>query len=1229
MDDSPPRDSSTEDPRQGFLRALPRKAVEIKATFGALIADPRSTRMRDELRRRLHAFYTLARSYQLPKLAEEIRACVDILDATRALPSLARPHIDSLAGHIAAFAGAAEQDAGEGAVRPSAPSGTRQDPSRVATTRVSITGAPRPPKHTLPPDGGDVGATPSERVRTAPVPYRTLPPGTTLRKGMTAASGHAAAVHVLFVGGSVRANGLHEALPAEVELLVTRTALDAAQRARDAGPDVIVAEAGGAADGASLVQTLRADPVTEFFPVLLLATGGATVEALRERCPDAADVLPEGADGAALWDAIERFLGGATASTSTYELGDLTLDELTRALQDELRRGIVGAASPRARGARIRLGAGSDVLAATWEAITRIREVVERRSNGTVRFELPAAPRGMPGTQVLTPGGGDEAPAEPGGDDPLPGRKVLVVDDDPAVLATFRALLRDAGAEVHECADGARALALSRRLRPDLLLADIVMPGLDGFALCRAVRRDPSLRHMPVILLSWRDDLLVRMREAGAQAQGYLRKEVGGEAILARVREALRLRERILRRVRELSGAAEVRGRLERAGLYPLLEAAATLGDATVSVSDTSSVTELHLRGGRLVSALRTAHDGSLVRGEAALRPVLGVSSARFAVARAKTAVRENLQGTLQELLTRSARAVLCLEESVSGEALADVHRVEFDREGALAYARTLPGRQRTQLERVVEGEAPAELIARDSAAPSDLEPHLVELVRRGAVRGAYGPAGEDLAARRAAQPEPAAEPSAPALVPAPAPRAPRGGDDDPSDVSLADAVWRELRDSVVDDPARRRAGPGPHPAAAPAAIAPRPSEPPLVTLEPVALPVDDLPPLEMDAAFEPIKTPASPVPARLIAASKPGPDATRKVPAVDARAQTRKLPVASVPPEALASPAPGRGRPGSDEVSAETLEIPDDVIETLQRDADARADASDAGRESPTSVPAIEFELLSGGPDASAPPARPTKPPPTPLASAKPPPTPATSTKPPRATPTRPPPEAPAADASEKPAPETSVSEKPAPEKPPLEKPTLEKPVSEKPAKPPRAAPRRREADGWSMFRRTAALLLGVGGAFAGAYYGVRAYLWSRAPVAQEAPDAAPDEDAAPAAPEPPPEAADVAATAPASDAGFTLPPRAPAALGEYSDAAPWLDGGALPARSGVLVVSPPAAGAAPRVEIDQRDVGVAPLHAVLAEGLHTVRFRDGARWRYQFATVRAGQAVVLQTPQ
>ncbi len=391
MDSNPSRDSS-DDPRTGFVRSLPRKVVEIKATFGALIADPRSTRMRDELRRKLHALYTLTRSYQLARLSEALNACVDILDATRSMPALARPHIDSLAGYIASFSQCIEGDTQEAAsTPPTSPTGTREDASRATTVRLPAAGAARvAAKVTLPPELVSSADAPASEGRASPAPYRTLPPGTTLRKGVGA--GHGAAVHILFVGSSARANALHEALPPEVELLVTRTAGDAAQRAKDAAPDVIVAEMAGLADGAGLLAMLRADPLTEFFPVVLVAPAGEGLDEVRARCPEAAEVVADGTDGSALWDSLERIVGGpATAVAGAHDFGDVTLDELAKVLQDEIRRGIVSAATPRARGARIPLGGGNEVLVAAWEAIARIREVVERRSQGAVRFELPAA----------------------------------------------------------------------------------------------------------------------------------------------------------------------------------------------------------------------------------------------------------------------------------------------------------------------------------------------------------------------------------------------------------------------------------------------------------------------------------------------------------------------------------------------------------------------------------------------------------------------------------------------------------------------------------------------------------------------------------------------------------------------------------------------------------------------------------------------------------------------
>ena len=504
-----------------------------------------------------------------------------------------------------------------------------------------------------------------------------------------------------------------------------------------------------------------------------MTTAAEQIDAEQARAQGAAELLSLPVDPERLREAIDRAAQGVgTPSIPPPNFGELTLEELTKTLQEELRRGILGAAGPRANNAKIAFGQGSEVLAATWEAIARVREVVEKRTHGKVRFELPGGGYGIANAHVLSIGGEDEAPipADDGGsDDPLPDRHALVVDDDPGVVWFFAGLLRDAGMLVTECTDGAAALRDARRLRPDVVISDILMPGIDGFALCRAIRRDVSLRHTPVILLSWKEDLLVRMREMGAQAQGFLRKESRGEAILARVRAVLRPRVRLLRRLESLGEGVELRGRVERVGVFSLLEASArALVDATLTVTDSFSVTELEVRKQTLVAAARTLQDGSLVRGESALLQVLGVSNARFSVRRAQHQVRPNVQGELHKLLEGGAALITALEDSLSGASLLEVASLDLDTEAAHSFARSLPEAMRGIVERIVGGESPRNLILRDGVAPQELEPILVELARRGAIRSVRGSDGQDLVAPRYAnaqgsesvRPDPSGSPS-------------------------------------------------------------------------------------------------------------------------------------------------------------------------------------------------------------------------------------------------------------------------------------------------------------------------------------------------------------------------------------------------------------------------------------------------------------------------------------
>ena len=119
---------------------------------------------------------------------------------------------------------------------------------------------------------------------------------------------------------------------------------------------------------------------------------------------------------------------------------------------------------------------------------------------------------------------------------------LIVLADDNADMRDYVArLLRGRGWRVTAVADGAAALAAARRERPSLVLSDVMMPGLDGFALMRALRADPATSTLPVILLSARAGEEARIEGAEAGADDYLVKPFGAQELLARVGAQLTL----------------------------------------------------------------------------------------------------------------------------------------------------------------------------------------------------------------------------------------------------------------------------------------------------------------------------------------------------------------------------------------------------------------------------------------------------------------------------------------------------------------------------------------------------------------------------------------------------------------------------------------------------------------------------------------------------------------
>ncbi len=113
---------------------------------------------------------------------------------------------------------------------------------------------------------------------------------------------------------------------------------------------------------------------------------------------------------------------------------------------------------------------------------------------------------------------------------------VLVVDDSPDTLSYINDTLENAGISSLVALEGKQALTISKRLQPDMILLDAIMPGMDGFEVCRALKADPELADIPVIFMTGLSDSenIVKGLEAGGV--DYLTKPVNGDELIARMK---------------------------------------------------------------------------------------------------------------------------------------------------------------------------------------------------------------------------------------------------------------------------------------------------------------------------------------------------------------------------------------------------------------------------------------------------------------------------------------------------------------------------------------------------------------------------------------------------------------------------------------------------------------------------------------------------------------------
>ena len=668
--------------RADFVASLGRRAADARTALVALEADPSTKGARDDLRRKLHALGAGAKLLKFEAMASALATAETTLDNVITAGRASPAHLASLAQLIDDL-----------------PALAWSDPKRGAH-KLGVQGP---------------------LLKTA-IPLMAL---------------------------VVASEDIVEVLSSNSDFECERLEAmeDVADRARALAPEVIVLD--GDLDGAANVaEALLDDPITESIPIIVLGHFSGAERGARFVALGVQKTLTKPVDPELLRKSCRDVCDQTAGNTIQISLGEPTVEQLGERLAEEVRHALVDAVDATGRNVRVQLGEGAEVYGALWGAIARIREVVQTRTDGAVKF----SGRGPEGAIALAPWlHGDNAGAEraivrgrgAAADVRLDGRRVIVADDDPGVTWFISDLLRTSGCTVYEALDGTTALELAYKRSPDLIVSDILMPGLDGFALSRTLRRDVALRDTPVILLSWKEDLLQRVRELGASAAAYLRKESDARAIVARVREALWPRARIEARLRS---GGDVRGRLDGITVRTLLEIACALRpESLISIRDASHNYEIEVRGGSPKHATRTAVDGRFEKGERVIAAMLGVTAARFSVSGATRTIEANLHGTLVDQLAQPIAIARAAAAVLGGTKTIGVNRVDLDGSALAGYLLATPQNERELIERIALGDSPRELLLGGEAEPSQLEEVLVQLAARGVVRGVRGVSGEDL----------------------------------------------------------------------------------------------------------------------------------------------------------------------------------------------------------------------------------------------------------------------------------------------------------------------------------------------------------------------------------------------------------------------------------------------------------------------------------------------------
>lgn len=117
--------------------------------------------------------------------------------------------------------------------------------------------------------------------------------------------------------------------------------------------------------------------------------------------------------------------------------------------------------------------------------------------------------------------------------------QILIIDDSPTEIIAFTRMLKTQGHEIHSANNAEEGMARAQELIPDLILMDVVMPGMNGFQATRRLSKSPNTSHIPIILITTKDQETDRIWGLRQGARDYVVKPPEPADFLAKVNEAL------------------------------------------------------------------------------------------------------------------------------------------------------------------------------------------------------------------------------------------------------------------------------------------------------------------------------------------------------------------------------------------------------------------------------------------------------------------------------------------------------------------------------------------------------------------------------------------------------------------------------------------------------------------------------------------------------------------